>query len=82
MLVYGEEVESMVNGYDEKEAIYKRFHWRESNECFYVYQSSVPDPIYPDDESRDDVTRYDLVQHSMCFRRMGESDDLMLEQLY
>ena len=81
MLVMGEEVETMANGYDEKEAIYKRFHWRESNDCFYVYQSSVPDSVYPDEDSRDDVTRYDIVHHSMCFKLM-DGNDLMLEQLY
>ena len=82
MVVIEEEVETMVKGYTERESIYKRFYWRE-NGRFYAYQSSVPDAVHPDEEDgRDDATRFDLVHHTMCFRRIGSSEDLMLEQVY
>ena len=63
MMVISEEAESMVNGQSEKEVIYKRVYWRQSDDCFYVYQSSVPDSVYPEeiDDSRYDVSRFDLV---------------------
>ena len=82
MLVIEEEVEQMVKGHSERECIYKRFYWRDGGR-FYVYQSSVPDEVHPDEtDGRDDATRFDLVHHTMCFRRVGTSNDLMLEQIY
>ena len=82
MIVIEEEVETMVKGYSEREAIFKRFYWRDDGR-FYVYQSSVPDEIHPDEtDGRDDATRFDLVHHTMCFRRIGSTNDLMLEQIY
>ena len=82
MIVIEEEAETMVKGYSEREAIYKRFYWKDSGR-FYVYQSSVPDEIHPDEtDGRDDATRFDLVNHTMCFRRIGSTNDLMLEQIY
>ena len=81
MIVIENEVESMVSGYSERECIYKQFYWRNEQGRFFVYQSSVPDTIHPDEEDgRDDATRYDLVQKTKCFRRMG--DDLIFEQVY
>ena len=71
----------MVPGYDERECIIKRFFWID-NGRFYVYQSSVPDEIYPDEEDgRDDAARFDLLHSTLCFRRIG-MNDLLIEQVY
>ena len=82
MVIIEEEAEQVVSGYDERECIIKRFHWSEDG-SYFVYQSSVPDEVHPDEEDgRDDATRFDLVHHTMCFRRLKDNDDLLLEQIY
>ena len=71
MIIIEEEAENLVKGYDERECIYKRFFWREDGR-FYVYQSSVPDEIHPDeDDGRDDASRFDLVHQTICLRKVG-----------
>ena len=61
MVVIEREVESMIPGTSERECIIKRFFWTD-NGRFYVYQSSVPDEIHPDEEDgRDDATRFDML---------------------
>ena len=71
MVVIEEEYETLVKGYDERECIYKRFFWREEGR-FYVYQSSVPDEIHPDEEDgRDDASRFDLIHQTICLRKVG-----------
>ena len=37
MLVVSEEVESMANGYSEKEVVYKRCFWKQSEDCYVIY---------------------------------------------
>ena len=70
----------MIYGYSERECIYKRFFWRENGQ-FYVYQSSVPDAIHPDEEDcRDDATRYDISHMTQCFKSVGQ--DLLVETVY
>lgn len=80
ILILEEEHEKVVRGYQERECIMKRLHWQDSGN-FYVYQSSVPDAIHPDeDDARDDALRYDLLHQTTCFKHLGENDILM-EQL-
>ena len=77
MILIEEESEQLVAGYDEREWIYKRFFWRDGG-FFYVYQSSIPDEYYPDEEDgRDDATRYDVPYMTYCFKCIGK--DLLME---
>ena len=79
MLIVEELSEELVQGYSEREALMKRFIFKEQG-CVFIYQSSVPDEIYSDEESgRDDASRYTLVFSIQCFKIVGE--DLILERI-
>ena len=61
MLILEQEAEKVVRGYEHRECIFKRVYWKEQG-AFFVYQSSVPDEIHPDQvDCRDDAYRYDLI---------------------
>lgn len=80
LVVIEQEADCMVSGYDQRECILKRFYWKE-NGRFYVYQSSVPDEIFPDaDGHEEDAVRFDFVHMTMCFSRVG--DNVILEKIY
>lgn len=80
MVIFEELRSELVPGYQEREALCKRFIFR-ANGCVYIYTSSVPDEIHADDESgRDDASRYTLVFQIMCIRRLG-NNDLVLERI-
>ena len=79
MVIMEELSNELVPGYQEREALCKRFIFR-ANGCIFVYTSSVPDNIHSDDESgRDDASRYTIVYSIMCFKRLGQ--DLILERI-
>mmetsp|Transcript_5292 Transcript_5292/g.6492 ORF Transcript_5292/g.6492 Transcript_5292/m.6492 type:complete len:163 (+) Transcript_5292:90-578(+) len=81
MVVIEEEAHHLVRGYTERESILKRFYWRDGGH-FYVYQSSVPDEVHPDEDAgRDDATRFDLLHQTSCFKRFGDND-LLVEQVF
>ena len=49
MLVYEEEFDEIIRGSAAREVILKR-HIFEDKGKFYIYSSSVPDQIYPDED--------------------------------
>ena len=79
MLVIKEEAQQLVRA--ERECILKRFYWRNGGH-FYVYQSSVPDAVHPNEEhGHDNATRYDIIHHTTCFKRLS-GNTLIVEQLF
>ena len=79
MLVMEELSAELLPGYTEREALMKRFIFRDQG-CIFVYTSSVPDEVFADDESgRDDATRYTVIFSIMCFKKVG--NDLILERI-
>ena len=79
MLVMEELSTEMVSGYNQREALLKRFIFKDEGRVF-VYTSSMPDEVYSDEESgRDDATRYTVIFCIMCFKREGR--DLVLERM-
>ena len=66
MLVYEEEFDEIIRGSAAREVILKR-HIFEDKGKFYIYSSSVPDQIYPDEDKGDASTRFDVLHHTICF---------------
>ena len=63
----------MMEGYNERELLMKRFIFRKTGKVF-VYYSSVPDDIYetPDDMKSRNVERYTNIMELMCFETIGK----------
>ena len=79
MLIMEELSTELVSGYNQREALLKRFIFKDDGRVF-VYTSSIPDELHSDEESgRDDATRYTVIFCIMCFKREGR--DLVLERM-
>ena len=79
MLVLEELSNEFAEGYTQREALLKRFIFKDEGRVF-VYTSSTPDEIHSDEESgRDEATRYTLIYCLLCFKREGQ--DLVLERI-
>ena len=63
----------MMQGYNERELVMKRFIFRKTGKVF-VYYSSVPDEVYetPENERSSNVVRYTNIMELMCFETIGK----------